>query len=303
MTLPTRALGQHRPHRLGPGPRLHGHELRLRPHRRRRVGRHPRTGPSSSASPSSTPPTCTASAHNEELVGKAIAGRRDEVVLATKFGIVLDADDPAAAACDGDPAYVRQACDASLRPPRRRPHRPLLPAPARHDRADRGDRRRHGRAGRRGQGAPPRAVARRRPTRSAGPAAVHPIAALQSEWSLFSRDIEDEIVADVPRARHRPRALQPARPGPAHRGPSRRLDELADDDFRRTEPRFQGDNLDANLALVAVVRRSPRPTRRAPRARWRWPGCGAQGDDVVPIPGTKRRALPRGERRRASTSR
>ena len=66
---------------------------------------------------------------NEQLVGKALAGRRDEAVIATKFGIVRDPDDPAKRAINGRPEYVRQSCDGSLDPARRRPHRPLLPAP------------------------------------------------------------------------------------------------------------------------------------------------------------------------------
>ena len=106
---------------------------------------------------------------NEVLVGRAIADRRDEVVLATKFGIVRDPDDPAARGQNGTPEYVKQAAEASLQAPGRRPHRPLLPAPRRPQDADRGDRRRAGRAGPGGQGPLHRPRARPRPTRCAAP--------------------------------------------------------------------------------------------------------------------------------------
>ena len=93
---------------------------------------------------------------NEKLVGKAIGDRRDEVVLATKFGNVRN--DDGSREVRGDAEYVRQACDASLAAARRRPHRPLLPAPRRLPRPDRGDGRRDGGARRSGQGSLPRAL-------------------------------------------------------------------------------------------------------------------------------------------------
>ena len=131
---------------------------------------------------------------NEQLVGKAIKGRRDEVTVATKFGIVRFPGEPTRRAVRGDAAYVREACDASLRAARHRHHRPVLRAPHRSEDADRGDHRRDGRA-RRAEarcatsGCPkPRRDTLRRAH------AVHPIAALQSEWSLWSRDLETEMV-------------------------------------------------------------------------------------------------------------
>jgi aryl-alcohol dehydrogenase-like predicted oxidoreductase len=118
-------------------------------------------------------------------------------------------------------------------------------------------------------------------------AAVHPIAALQSEWSLFSRDIEAEI---VPACRELGIGLVPYSPlgRGLLTGTVSSLDELADDDFRRTQPRFQDGNLDRNLAAVAVVRAVAAAHGATPgQVALAW--LAAQGDDVVPIPGTKRR--------------
>jgi aryl-alcohol dehydrogenase-like predicted oxidoreductase len=118
-------------------------------------------------------------------------------------------------------------------------------------------------------------------------AAVHPIAALQTEWSLFSRDIEDGI---VPACRELGIGIVPYSPlgRGLLTGTVASLDDLQDDDFRRTQPRFQGDNLDANLAAVAVVREIAEAHGVTPgQVALAW--VTAQGDDVVPIPGTKRR--------------
>jgi aryl-alcohol dehydrogenase-like predicted oxidoreductase len=118
-------------------------------------------------------------------------------------------------------------------------------------------------------------------------AAVHPIAALQSEWSIFSRDIEDEI---VPACREHGVGLVPYSPlgRGLLTGTVGSLDQLSDDDFRRSVPRFQGENLDHNLALVAVVREIAEAHGVTPgQVALAW--LAAQGDDVVPIPGTKRR--------------
>ncbi len=148
---------------------------------------------------------------SEVAVGKAIAGRRDEVVIATKFGIVSPPR-PEPAGSGRRHAGLRALGGRGLaRPARHRPHRPLLPAPRRPRRADRGDRRGDGRARRRGQGAPPRPVRgvgrhdpprrRRAPDRRAAERVV------DVEPRHRRRDR-----ADMPRARHRHRAVQPARP-------------------------------------------------------------------------------------------
>ena len=133
---------------------------------------------------------------NERLVGGAIAGRRDEVFLATKFGIRLEPGEdggPPKRSIDGSPEYVRSACEASLRAPGRRSHRPLLPAPRRPQHADRGHGRRDGRARQQGKirhiglsEASAQTIRRAH--------AVHPITAVQSEYSLWTRDVEPDIL-------------------------------------------------------------------------------------------------------------
>jgi aryl-alcohol dehydrogenase-like predicted oxidoreductase len=224
--------------------------------------------------------------HNEELVGKAIVGRRDEVVLATKFGIHLDADDPGGRGVRGDPAYVRQACDASLERlgldhiDLYYQHRPDTTVPVEETVGAMAELVEAGKVRYLGLSEASADTIRRA-------AAVHPISALQTEWSLFSRDIEDEI---VPTCHELGIGLVPYSPlgRGLLTGTVSSLDELQSDDFRRTLPRFQGDNLARNLELVAVV-------RELAEARGVTPGqlalawLAAQGDDVVPIPGTKRR--------------
>jgi aryl-alcohol dehydrogenase-like predicted oxidoreductase len=223
---------------------------------------------------------------NEKLVGPALAARRDEVVLATKFGIHPDPDAPGGRGVRGDPDYVRQACDASLgrlgldhidvyyqhRPDTRVPIEETIGAMAELVAA--------GKVRHLGLSEASADTIRRA-------AAVHPIAALQSEWSLFSRDIEAEV---IPACREAGVGLVPYSPlgRGMLTGSVRSLDELEGDDFRRTLPRFQGDNLDRNLALVAVVREVAEAHGATPgQVALAW--LAAQGDDVVSIPGTKRR--------------
>ncbi len=153
---------------------------------------------------------------NEALVGKAIAGRRDEVVLATKFANVRGPKGEFLGV-RGDAGYVRECCDASLQRLERRRDRPVLPAPGRPQDADRGDRRRDGRTGAGRARSATSGCPRRPPATIRRAATVHPIAALQTEYSLWSRDPEDEILADRPRAGDRLRRLQPARPRVPHR--------------------------------------------------------------------------------------
>ena len=223
---------------------------------------------------------------NEQLVGRAIAGRRADVVLATKFGIFIDPDGRDVRNVRGDPAYVRQACDASLERlgvdhiDLYYQHRPDTGVPIEET-----------------VGAMAELVGAGKvrflglSEASAGTvgraAAVHPIAALQSEWSLFSRDVEAEI---VPACRELGISLVPYSPlgRGLLTGAVSSLDELQSDDFRRTQPRFQGDNLQRNLELVAVVRDIAANLGATPgQVALAW--LQGQGDDVVPIPGTKRR--------------
>ncbi|GAA3441490.1 aldo/keto reductase [Planomonospora venezuelensis] len=224
--------------------------------------------------------------HNEELVGRAIADRRDRVVLATKFGIVRG-DDPRARSVDGSPEYVRKACDASLRrlgvdridlyyAHRRDPQVPIeetVGAMAELVAA--------GKVGHLGL-----SEVSARTLRAAH--AVHPIAALQSEYSLFTRGIEEEI---LPAARELGVALVAY--SPISRGllggslpPA---GELPADDFRRHLPRFAGESGARNEALVAEVRKIAEEAGCTP-AQLALAWALSRGEDVVPIPGTKRLA-------------
>jgi aryl-alcohol dehydrogenase-like predicted oxidoreductase len=224
--------------------------------------------------------------HNEELVGKALAGRRDDVVVATKFGIYLDGDAPGGRGVRGDAAYVRQACDASLgrlgfdHIDLYYQHRPDTSVPIEETVGAMAELVAAGKVRHLGLSEASADTVRRA-------AAVHPITALQSEWSLFSRDIEDEI---IPACRDHGIGLVPYSPlgRGLLTGAVTSLDELQSDDFRRTQPRFQGDNLERNLELVAVVRDIAAAKGCTPsQVALAW--LLAHGDDVVPIPGTKRR--------------
>jgi len=222
---------------------------------------------------------------NEELVGRAIAGRRHEVVLATKFGIVRTAD-PSYRGLRGDPAYVRQSCDDSLRRlgtdyidlyylHRADPQTPIEDTVgAMADLVAAGKVRFIGLSE-----VAPETLRRAR--------ATAPISALQNEWSLWSRDLEDEV---VPTARELGIGIVPYSPlGRGFlTGQIRSIDDLAPDDFRRTSPRFQGENFQRNLQLVDRVREIAAEKGVTP-AQLALAWLHAQGDDVVPIPGTKHR--------------
>ncbi len=223
---------------------------------------------------------------NESLVGEAIAGRREDVVLATKFGIVSSPLSAGDRRVNGSPEYARRSIDASLtrlgvdHVDLYYLHRPDESVPIEETVGAMADMVTAGKVGHLGLSEASATTLRRA-------AAVHPIAALQSEWSLFSRDIEPEI---VPTCRELGIALVPYSPlgRGLLTGALAGTADLADDDFRRTLPRFDAENIDANLALVDVV-------RAVARAHEATPGPVAlawllrQGEDVVPIPGTKRR--------------
>ncbi|MEV6867667.1 aldo/keto reductase [Streptosporangium subroseum] len=222
--------------------------------------------------------------HNEELVGRAIAGRRDEVVLATKFGIVRG-EDPAFRAVDGSPDYVRKAADASLQRlgldhidlyylHRRDPKVPIEDTVG-----AMGELVAAGKVGQIGLSEVSAETLRKAH-------ATHPIAALQSEYSLFTRGLEAEI---LPTARELGIALVAY--SPISRGllsgkltPS---DDLPDDDFRKHQPRFTGENAVRNEALVAEVRKIAEEVGCTP-AQLSLAWLLAQSEDVIPIPGTKR---------------
>ncbi len=219
---------------------------------------------------------------NERIVGNGLRARRDDVVIATKFGIRWNAD--GTRSVDGRPAYVREACDASLRRlgidtiDLYYQHRVDTSIPIEETWGALGELVTAGKVRHLGISEPSADSLRRA-------AAVHPIAALQSEWSLWSRDIEDEI---VPLCRTLGIGIVPYSPlGRGFlTGELKHRDDLAPHDFRLTSPRFQGDNFQRNVDLVAEVETIAAAKHVAP-AQLALAWLLAQGPDVVPIPGTK----------------
>jgi aryl-alcohol dehydrogenase-like predicted oxidoreductase len=223
---------------------------------------------------------------NEELVGRAIAGRRDQVFLATKFGIVRDPMDRQVRAINGKPDYVKQACDASLKRLRvdvidlYYQHRVDPATPIEDTVGAMADLVRAGKVRHLGLSEAGAETLRRA-------AKVHPIAALQSEYSLWSRDIEDEV---LPACRELGIALVAYSPlGRGFlTGEIKRHDDFPADDYRRMSPRFQGDNFAKNLQLVARIEQMAQSKGcTASQLALAW--VLSRGDDVIPIPGTKRR--------------
>jgi aryl-alcohol dehydrogenase-like predicted oxidoreductase len=223
---------------------------------------------------------------NEELIGRAVAGRRDEVVLATKFGIVRDPAQPTLRGADGSPAYVRSSIEASLRRlgvdhvdlyylHRVDPATPIEETVGAMAELVQAGKVRH-------LGLSEAAAETIRRAH-----AVHPIAALQSEWSLWSRDIEGDIVATCRELGIGVVAYSPLGRG-FLTGAITSPDDFTADDFRRRNPRFQGAAFQQNLDLVARVRElAAAKNATAGQVALAW--VLARGDDVVPIPGTKRR--------------
>jgi aryl-alcohol dehydrogenase-like predicted oxidoreductase len=220
--------------------------------------------------------------HNEELVGRAIKGRRDEVVLATKFSIRVDNGERR---IDGSPEYVRQACDASLRRlgvehiDLYYQHRVDATVPIEDTVGAMAELVSAGKVRHLGLSeASARSIERA--------VAVHPITALQSEWSLWTRDLEAELLSV---ARRHGIGIVPFSPlGRGFlTGAITSPDDFGEDDFRRDNPRFQGENFTRNLELVEEVRQlAGEKGCTAGQLALAW--VLAQGDDVVPIPGTKR---------------
>lgn len=222
---------------------------------------------------------------NEELVGKAIKGHRSQVVLATKFGIMRSAD-PAFRGINGRPEYVRSACEASLKRlgvdhiDLYYQHRVDAGVPidetvgAMADLVSAGKVRFIGLS-------------------EAGPATIrrahaeHPITALQSEYSLWTRDPEDELLPTLRELGIGLVAYSPLGRG-FLTGQIQNYDDFAVDDYRRMSPRFQGDNFAQNLELVERIKSiAARKGITAGQLALAW--VMAQGKDIVPIPGTKRR--------------
>jgi len=224
--------------------------------------------------------------HNEELVGQAIRGRRDEVLLATKFGNVRGMDG-SFLGVNGRPEYVRQACEASLHrldidtidlyyQHRVDPETPIEETVGAMSRLIE-----EGKVRYLGLSEASAETVRRAH-------AVHPIATLQSEYSLWTRDVEDEILPAC-----RELGIGFVAYSPLGRGfltrQFQKPEDLPENDRRRMFPRFQDENFQQNLRLVERVQEIAASKGCKP-AQLALAWVLAQGDDIVPIPGTKRRA-------------
>ncbi len=224
---------------------------------------------------------------NEELVGRAIKGRRDEVTLATKFGIVRDPKNPNVRGVSGKPDYVRQSCEASLRRlgvetiDLYYQHRVDPRTPIEDTVGAMAELVREGKVRYLG-------LSEASPDTLRRAMKVHPITALQTEYSLWTRDPETNGVL----ATCRELGIGFVAYSPLGRGfltgQFQRFEDLAPDDYRRNSPRFQGENFKKNLDLVRKVEqiateKGCKPSQLA--LAW----VTSQGNDIVPIPGTKRR--------------
>ena len=221
---------------------------------------------------------------NEELVGKAIKGRRDEVVLATKFGMISHTGREQGQ-LDSSPASIRTAVEGSLRRLGHRPHRSLLPAPRRPQDPDRGNHRHGRRTDRRGQGPPHRPVGgmgRHDPPRACRPPDHRPaVGVLAVDPRPGARG-----AAAAARTRHRLRAVLAAGQGllDRHHPVDRRVRRNR---LPQTNPRFTGENFQRNLAIADEVQAVAAEAGVTPaQVALAW--LLAKGDDIVPIPGTKR---------------
>ncbi len=220
---------------------------------------------------------------NEALVGRALKGRRERAVVATKFGFKIE--DRRMAGVDGSPANVRRACEASLgrlgldtidlfyqhRPDRSVPIEDTVGAMA--------ELVREGKVRHLG-------LSEAGPERLRRAHAVHPISALQSEYSLWERGLDAEI---LPTLRELGIGLVPFSPlGRGFlTGEIAKFEDIPEGDYRRDDPRYQGENFGKNMALVDVVQEIARAKNAAPsQVALAW--LLAQGEDIVPIPGTKR---------------
>lgn len=221
---------------------------------------------------------------NEKLVGRAIRGYRDQVILATKFGNVRD-ETGAFLGINGRPEYVKKACDASLLRlgvdyiDLYYQHRVDVDTPIEETVGAMSDLVKAGKIRYIGLSEASAATLRRANK-------VHPIAAVQTEYSLWSRDVEDEILPAC-----RELGIGFVCYSPLGRGfltgQIKKFDDLAEDDFRRFSPRFQGENFQKNLQLVDRVQAIAQEKNcKASQLALAW--LLAQGEDIVPIPGTKR---------------
>jgi aryl-alcohol dehydrogenase-like predicted oxidoreductase len=222
---------------------------------------------------------------NEELVGGAIADRRDEVFLATKFGIIRDPDDATKRGVDGSPAYVKGACEGSLarlgtdRIDLYYQHRVDPKTPIEETVGAMAELVEEGKVLHLGLSEAGAETIRRAH-------AVHPITAVQWEYSLWTRDVEEQV---KPTAEELGIGLVPYSPlGRGFlSGKIKSLDDLDSGDYRRNSPRFEGDNLERNLELVGVVEEIA-AERDATSAQVALAWVLSRGEHLVPIPGTKR---------------
>src|ERR1700681_4261010 len=223
---------------------------------------------------------------NEELVGRAIKGKRDRIVLATKFGIVRDPGNPNARGVNGKADYVKKSCEGSLKrlgvehldlyyQHRVDPDTPIEETVGALAELVKQGKIRYIGLSEAGVNTLRRAVK------------VHPIAALQTEYSLWTRDPEDEILATCRELGVGFVAYSPLGRG-FLTGQFKKFEDLAPDDYRRHSPRFQGENFQKNLDLVARVEAIAKEKKCTPgQLGLAW--LLAQGEDIIPIPGTKRR--------------
>jgi aryl-alcohol dehydrogenase-like predicted oxidoreductase len=223
---------------------------------------------------------------NEELVGRAVKGKRDQIVLATKFGIVRDPKNPTLRGVNGKPDYIRRSCDASLQrlgvatidlyyQHRVDPDTPIEETVGAMAQLVQEGKIRH------------IGLSEASPQTLRRAVKIHPITALQTEYSLWSRDPEDELLAVCRELGVGFVAYSPLGRG-FLTGQFTRLEDLAADDYRRFSPRFQGENFQKNLDLVRGIEEIAKEKGCKPsRLALAW--VLAQDKNIVPIPGTKRR--------------
>ncbi|HEX9007530.1 MAG TPA: aldo/keto reductase [Bacteroidota bacterium] len=223
---------------------------------------------------------------NEELVGRAIKDKRDQVILATKFGIVRFPEDPKKRSVNGKPDYLKKCCEESLRRLQTDhidlyyQHRVDPNTPIEETVGGMADLVREGKVRFLGLSEAGVGTLRRA-------CAVHPISALQTEYSLWTRDPEQEILRSCRELGIGFVAYSPLGRG-FLTGRFKKPEDIPEDDFRHNNPRFQGENFGRNLRLVEQVRRMAAEKKCTPgQLALAW--VLAQGDDIVPIPGTKHR--------------
>ena len=223
---------------------------------------------------------------NEELVGKAIRNHRHEVILATKFGIMRSLEDPNSRGVSGRPEYVKQACDQSLRRlgvdhiDLYYQHRVDLSVPIEETVGAMKDLVQAGKVRYLGMSeAKPETIRRAH--------AVHPITALQSEYSLWNRDPEEDILPMLRKLGIGFVAYSPLGRG-FLTGQIKKFEDFEPNDYRRQSPRFQGENFNKNLDLVSRIEAMAKEKDCTP-AQLAIAWLLARNDNIIPIPGTKRR--------------